>query len=209
MHTITRATAALDPDLVHLCERALSAGEDPQEVLDAVTRGLDEIGRQYETGVCFLPELLAAEELSQGVLTLLRPHLSSTDTYGKATMVIGTVKGDFHDIGKNVVSAILQSLGIEVFDLGVDVTADTFVHAVLEHKPAFLGMSALLTTSMPEMARVIEELKAKGLRQGVKVLVGGRPVTEEYAQEIGADGYAPDAIAAKSLVARMLDTITD
>ena len=165
---------------------------------------MDVVGREYEEGERYIPEMLISAEAMKAAMEVLRPKLVETGAKPRGKVVIGTVEGDLHDIGKNLVAMMLEGAGFEVIDLGVEVTAKQFVHAVGEHKPDILGMSALITTTMVHMPEVIEALKQTGLRNKVKVMVGGAPITQEYADEIGADGYAPDAASAVELAKRLV-----
>ncbi|RME55331.1 MAG: cobalamin-binding protein [Caldilineae bacterium] len=178
-------------------QAGLDAGLDPQMILDeAMVTAMEEIGRRFENNECFVPEMLiAARAMKEGV-AVLTPHLVDAGVKPVGTMIMGTVRGDVHDIGKNLVRIMVESSGWKVVDLGVDVAPEQFVAAVQEHHPQVIGLSALLTTTMPNMPRTIEALKEAGLRDRVKVMVGGAPVTEAYAEEIGADLYALDAAQA-------------
>jgi len=155
-----------------------------------------EVGRMFESGEIFVPEMLVSARAMQGALDILRPHLVEGELNAAGKVVIGTVSGDLHDIGKNLVCIMFEGAGFEVIDLGTDVEPETFVQAVQEHKPDLLGMSALLTTTMPSMEKTILALKEAGLRDQVVVMIGGAPVTEDFAAKIGANGYAPDASSA-------------
>jgi len=193
-------------DIAELVQGALDAGTDPHDVLDAMTTGLDECGSLFEKGEYFLPELIMAGEAFTDGMNILEPHLA-TEAMGQAgKVVLGTVSGDVHDIGKNLVGFLLKSAGFEVIDLGNDNSTEAFVAAVKEHQPDVLGMSALLTTTMLGMEEVIKTLDVEGLRAKTKVIIGGGPVSERYAEEIGADAYAFDAVAGvrkiKALTAR-------
>ena len=166
---------------------------------------MGEVGRLFEENEYFVPEMLVAARAMQGGLAILKPHLAAGGSISAGKAVVGTVKGDLHDIGKNLVAMMLEGAGFEVVDLGTDVTPDKFVKAVIEHKPHVIGMSALLTTTMPSMSGTIKALQEAGVRDQVKVMIGGAPVTDGFARQIGADGYSPDASSAvrlaKSLVA--------
>jgi methanogenic corrinoid protein MtbC1 len=157
------------------------------------------------SGDCFIPEVLLSARTMQGALDILKPHMLAGESTSAGTVVIGTVEGDLHDIGKNLVGMMLQGAGFEVVNLGTGVTAAAFVAAVKEHQPQILGMSALLTTTLPHMAETLAALKEAGLRDGLKVMVGGAPVTQAWADEVGADGYGANAgmavERAKALVA--------
>jgi 5-methyltetrahydrofolate--homocysteine methyltransferase len=182
---------------------ALAAGVDAGVILnEALIAAMDEVGCRFEDGDFFVPEMLISARAMQAGLALLKPHLTAIDVQAAGKIAIGTVKGDLHDIGKNLVAMMLEGAGFEIVDLGVDATPEAFVKAVREGAN-LIGMSALLTTTMSNMSATIEALKAAGLRDQVKVMVGGAPVTEEFAKSIGADAFAPDASSA-TRVARQL-----
>ncbi len=190
--------------VAELVQDALDAGMAPGDVLnDALLAGMDEVGRDFKAGDLYLPEVLAAARAMQAGMDVLRPLLAESDVPSAGKYVIGTVQGDLHDIGKNLVKMMLEGAGFQTIDLGTDVKPDDFVAAVREHQPQLLGMSALLTTTMPEMEATIEALEEAGLRDAVKIMVGGAPVTAAFAEQIGADAYAPDAASAVD-VARSL-----
>ena len=194
-----------DERAAELTKKALEEGIEPGKVLnEALIPAMEIVGREYEEGERYVPEMLISAEAMKAAMGVLRPRLVETGVRLKGKVVIGTVEGDLHDIGKNLVAMMLEGAGFEVIDLGVEVTAERFVQAVREHKPDVLGMSALLTTTMIHMPEVIEALKEAGLREEVKVIVGGAPVTQEYAEKIGADGYAPDAANAVAVVKKLL-----
>lgn len=189
------------------CKEALERGINPERVLNILTRALEEIGRKYENGEYFLAELIASGEIMKKATGILKPSLAKeVSGLKKVRMVIGTVEGDIHDIGKNLVITIVSSLGIDIIDLGIDVPAEKFVEAVDKFKPKIVGMSALLTTTMHQMKNVIEALRKAGLRDKIKIIVGGRPVTEEFAEEIGADAYGEDAFAARKIINEWITT---
>ena len=178
-------------------EQALHDGHSAQEILQqGLIAAMDVVGRKMEQEEMFIPEVLRAAKTMEAGLALLEPHLAVGDLQVSGTVVIGTVKGDLHDIGKNLVAMLLASAGFRVVDVGINVTPETFVEKVKEANADFLGMSALLTTTMPQMRETLQALEAAGLRGQVHVLVGGAPVTQGWADEIGADGYASDAGAA-------------
>jgi len=180
-----------------LTQQALDEGRGPQEILDsALIPAMDVVGDKFTRQEFYIPEMLIAARAMQAGLALLKPLLAQGESRTKGKVVIGTVKGDLHDIGKNLVAMMLQGGGFEVVDLGADVKPQRFVEAVQQEKPNFVMMSALLTTTMLSMRDTIEALKAAGLRDRVKVGVGGAPVTQRFADEIGADFYAPDATGA-------------
>jgi 5-methyltetrahydrofolate--homocysteine methyltransferase len=175
-------------------------------VANGIGRGAELVSKRYEAKEYFLPELIMAGEVMKAVLDIIKPKIIAERAKPIGKVVIGTVRGDLHDIGKNVVIAMLLGAGFEIHDLGTDVPPEKFVMKVKEVKPNILGMSALLTTTMPEMSIVVNKLKEAGLRDCVKIMVGGRPITPEFALEIGADAYARDALEAvkkaKKLVAK-------
>ena len=178
----------------------LESGADPLDVVGILNRTLYEVGERYERGDLFLSELMMIGYLAREVTAILRPHLVGAVVGRLGKIVFGTVRGDVHDIGKNIVIMMLQSAGFEVVDLGVDVPVEQLVGAVEKERPDVLCMSALLTSTMGEMGVVIEALEEAGLRRDVKVVVGGRPVTETFAGEIGADGFAVDAVKAVRVI---------
>jgi len=178
-------------------EDALAEGIDPQTLLaETMIPAMDEVGRLFETNEYFVPELLIAARAMKAGLELIRPLLAEAGTAPVGRVVIGTVRGDLHDIGKNLVAAMLEGGGFEVIDLGVDVAPDRFVDAIKSKEPQLVCLSALLTTTMPGMKTTIEALKEAGIRDRVKVLIGGAPVTQRYADEIGADGFSDNASGA-------------
>ena len=179
---------------------ALAAGLPAETILkDGLIAAMTEVGRLFEENEYFVPEMLVAARAMQSGLALLKPHLAAGGTTPGGRVVIGTVKGDLHDIGKNLVGMMLEGAGFEVVDLGTDVSAEKFVAAVRQHGAQVIGMSALLTTTMPGMATTVKALEEAGLRGQVKVMVGGAPLTDDFAKRIGADGYSPDASAAVRL----------
>jgi 5-methyltetrahydrofolate--homocysteine methyltransferase len=181
-------------------QEAINSKMTAEKILkEGMMSAMSEVGRLFEEGEYFVPELLIAARAMQGGMELLKPMLVAEDIEPVGRIVIGTVKGDLHDIGKNLVGMMLQGAGFEVTDLGSDVDAQKFVDAVKSTNAHVIGMSALLTTTMSNMPSTIEALKAAGLRDKVKVLVGGAPLTKAYADQIGADGYAPDASQAAKL----------
>jgi len=183
---------------------ALKQGVSPKEILDqALTPAMDIVGEEYERGDRYVPEMLISAEAMKGAMVPLKPLLADAGVEPKGRVVIGTVDGDLHDIGKDLVAMMLEGAGFEVINLGVEVTAEAFVEAVRERRPGILAMSALLTTTMVNMPVVIDALTRAGLRDQVKVIIGGAPVTQTYADEIGADGYASDAASAVKLAGRL------
>jgi corrinoid protein of di/trimethylamine methyltransferase len=180
-----------------IVQEAINEKRDPQEVIERyMIPAMDEVGRRFEAEEFFVPELLLAARAMKGALALLRPLLTETGAETRGRVVIGTVKGDLHDIGKNLVASMLEGGGFEVVDLGSDVAPEDFTRAVKEKQAGLIGMSALLTVTMPSMKTTIEALRDAGIRDEVKIMVGGAPLTSEFASEIGADGYAENAAAA-------------
>ena len=195
------------PRVLELTNLALSMGMEPQSLLfDSLIPALEEVGARFERGDFFVPEMLIAGKAMAGALEILRPLLAETGAQTIGKVVMGTVKGDVHDIGKNLVNIMFEGAGFEVIDLGVQVSPEKFIDAVREHQPDILGFSAFLTTTMPMFKANINALEKSGLRDQVIVMVGGAPVTQEYADVVGADGYAADASAAvvraKELIAQ-------
>ena len=177
-----------------LAEQALKQGLAPLEILNqAMIPALQVVGERFRKDEIFLPEVMLSARAFKSAFELIKPKLLEGDYQPRARVVIGTVFGDVHDIGKNIVCALLEGNGYQVIDVGVNVSAEKFISALRDQQAEILGMSTLLTTTMPEMARVIEALEKEGLRDKVKVIVGGAPVSGEYAQKIGADGYGEDA----------------
>jgi 5-methyltetrahydrofolate--homocysteine methyltransferase len=177
--------------------QALADGMDPTAILNqAMIAAMDEVGRRFEAGELYVPEMLVAGRAMQSALGGLKPFLVQADLEPLGKVVIGTVQGDLHDIGKNLVTLMLQGAGFEVIDLGTDVAPAKFVQAVREHQPMLVAMSALLTTTMAGMSATVAALRDTGLRDRVRVMVGGAPVTRQYADQVGADMYEPDAASA-------------
>ncbi len=181
-------------------------GLEPGKVLnEGLIAGMNVVGEKFKNNEYYVPEVLIAARAMKAGLKVLRPRLAETGVKPVAKLVIGTVKGDLHDIGKNLVSMMMEGAGFEVIDLGVDAGPDKFLQAIESGTPHLIGMSALLTTTMLNMKSVIEALEKKGVRDRVKVIVGGAPVTQSYADEIGADGYAPDAATAVEVAKALLN----
>ncbi len=186
-------------------EAALTEGIPADKILkDGLIGAMAEVGRLFEENEYFVPEMLVAARAMQGGLALLKPYLAEAGTTSAGKVVIGTVKGDLHDIGKNLVAMMLEGAGFEVVDLGTDVSPEKFVKAVIDHQPGVVAMSALLTTTMPSMKGTIAALEEAGVRGKVKVMIGGAPVTDSFAKQIGADGYSPDASSATRLAKSLL-----
>jgi 5-methyltetrahydrofolate--homocysteine methyltransferase len=181
-------------------QTALDEGAAASDILNkALIAGMDVVGERMEKGDMFIPEVLMSAKAMSTALGILKPLLTDEESRSAGKIIIGTVKGDLHDIGKNLVAMMLESAGFEVVNLGVDIAPEAFVDAVREHQPNLIGLSALLTTTMTQMEKTMDALKEGGLRDQVKVIVGGAPVTEKFARQIGADGYAPDAGSAGKL----------
>lgn len=179
----------------------------PDKILnEALISAMSEVGDRFEKGEFYVPEMLIAARAMQAGLAILKPRLMEEGIPTAGKVIIGTVKGDLHDIGKNLVSMMLEGAGFEIVDLGTDVPPQKFAEAIREHKPEVVGMSALLTTTMQGMRSTIQAMEDMGVRKNVKVIIGGAPVTEAYAKEIGADGYAPDASRAVALTKKLLGT---
>lgn len=191
--------------VVELVQKAL---EDKIEPMEIVNKGLlpsmDVIDEKFGREEIFLPELIISAQAMKAGMDILRPLLTETGAKPRAKIVIGTVRGDMHDIGKNLVGMILQGAGFEVIDLGTDVHSEKFIHSLKDNDAPLLGLSALLTTTMIEMKTVIDDLAKEGMREKVKVIIGGAPTSQEFVSEIGADGYAPDAISAKDKIKELL-----
>jgi 5-methyltetrahydrofolate--homocysteine methyltransferase len=185
-------------------QAAIEAGIEPRSILDqGMVAAMGEVGRLFEAGEYYVPEMLVAARAMQAGLAVLKPHLQQAGIRSAGRVAIGTVKGDLHDIGKNLVAMMLEGAGFEVLDLGTDVPPERFAEAARDVD--VIALSALLTTTMPMMAAVIEQLQARGLRQKVRVIVGGAPVTAAFAEGIGADGHAPDASRAVALTRSLLE----
>lgn len=186
-------------------QAALDAKLDPNVILnEGMIAAMREVGCRFEAGEYYVPEMLIAARAMQTGMAILKPHLQQTDRKSSGKVVIGTVKGDLHDIGKNLVSLMLEGAGYEIVDLGVDVPIEEFIRVVREEKPDIVGMSALLTTTMQMMKQTIDAFEVAGLRDQVKFIIGGAPVTESYASQIGADGFSPDASRAVNVVKALL-----
>jgi len=193
-----------DEVVADLVQQALDQKMKPEDILTGgLVAGMDEVGKDFKAGDLYVPEVLIAARAMHAGMDVLRPLLADSDVSSAGKYVIGTAQGDLHDIGKNLVKMMLEGAGFQTIDLGTDVKPDDFVAAVQEHQPQLLGMSALLTTTMPGMKATIEALEEAGLRDSVKIMIGGAPVTAAFAEQIGADAYAPDAASAVD-VARSL-----
>ncbi len=201
LRNITDALIACDADRVmQLVQQALDSGMMANEVLnDGLMAGMDVVGDKMESGDMFIPEVLMAAQAMSGALDVLKPLLGEDQSTTSGRVLIGTVKGDLHDIGKNLVSMMLESTGMEVHNIGVDIAPEAFVSAIQEKDVDIVCLSALLTTTMPMMKETIDAIVESGLRDKVKIMVGGAPVTQAFADEIGADGFAPDAGSAAKM----------
>jgi len=187
-------------------KEALAAKVPAQDILQkACIPAMGEVGRLFEEGEKYVPEMLISARAMQKSVALLKPLLAQGNVRSVGKVLVGTVQGDLHDIGKNLVGMMLEGTGFEVIDLGTDVTPQKFVDSVRQHNPQLIGLSALLTTTMPSMKKIMEALQEAGLRGQIKVLIGGAPVTEAYAHQIGADGYAPDASSAARKAKALMD----
>ena len=184
-------------EVVDFTKEALDAGSGPQDILEqGLLAGMDVVGQRFKANEMFIPEVLRCAKCMHGAMEILRPLLAETGVRTAGSLVIGTVKGDLHDIGKNLVGMMFEGAGFEVIDLGIDQEPQAFVDALKEHKASLFGMSALLTTTMPKMGETINAIKEAGIRDQVKIIVGGAPVTSGFAKEIGADAYASNAASA-------------
>ena len=201
------------PAVLELTNQGLALGLGPETLLyEALIPSLEEVGARFERGDFFVPEMLIAGKAMAGALEILRPLLAETGAQTIGKIVMGTVKGDVHDIGKNLVNIMFEGAGFEVIDLGVQVAPEKFVAAIQEHKPDIVGFSAFLTTTMPMFKANINAIEKAGLREKVIIMVGGAPVTQEYADAVGADGYAADASTAvrlaKDLIQKKRSAVT-
>jgi 5-methyltetrahydrofolate--homocysteine methyltransferase len=191
--------------VIDLTNEGLALGMDPMVLLfDALIPALQEVGRLFEIGEYFVPEMLIAAKAMSGAMVILQPHIAATGAEPLGKFLMGTVKGDIHDIGKNLCNVMLEGAGFTVIDLGVNVDPEVFVEAIREHQPDAVGMSAFLTTTMPMFKTTIQAIAEAGLRDQVKILVGGAPVTQEYCEIVGADGFAPDANSCVRLTKSLL-----
>jgi 5-methyltetrahydrofolate--homocysteine methyltransferase len=192
------------PAVTELVKEAIRDGVDPKSiVVEALTGSMEVVGKKFESGEYLIPDMLASAECVGVAMDLLSPYLLKAGVETKGKFIISTVQGDLHDIGKNIVSIMLKGAGYEVIDLGADVPADRIIGAVKKHQAPYLGLSALLTTTMRVMEDVIEKLKEEGIRERVKVLIGGAPTSKEFADQIGADAYCRDAFDATDILKTM------
>lgn len=202
---ITETLIGGDKDqLLNQVQSSLDSGTDAREILnDGLIKGMDIVGEKMESGDMFIPEVLNCAMNMSGALEVLKPHLPEGGDQVGAKVVIGTVKGDLHDIGKNLVAMMMESAGMTVFNLGVDITPEEFVAKIKENDVQIVALSALLTTTMPMMKETVDAITESGLRDKVKILIGGAPVTQEFAEAIGADGFAADAGSAAKLAKQL------
>jgi 5-methyltetrahydrofolate--homocysteine methyltransferase len=192
-------------EVAELTQQALDEGLTAAEILNGgLVTGMDRVGVDFKNGDLFVPEVLIAARAMHAGMDILRPLLAESDVPSAGKVIVGTVAGDLHDIGKNLVVMMLEGGGFEVVDMGIDASPQKFVEVVKSEQPDLLGMSALLTTTMPSMQKTIDALVEAGVREGIKVMIGGAPVTQSYADEIGADGYAPDAASAVDLARSLM-----
>ena len=192
-------------EIKSLVQSALDAGLDPNTIInDALIPAMDVVGKDFGSGKIFVPEMLVSAVTMKAGLDIVKPLLAGGQSQSRGTVIMATVKGDLHDIGKNLVTMMLEGAGFKVIDLGVDLSVEKLIEQVKAIRPDILGLSALLTTTMPEIQKVIGELKAQGLRDKVKVMVGGAPVDRTFAEKIGADGYGADAGSSVDLARALL-----
>ncbi|MGB9791585.1 MAG: corrinoid protein [Thermacetogeniaceae bacterium] len=207
LNSVAKAVVDGEPELVvELTENAIKAGIEPLEILNkGLVKGIEIVGERFATGEYFLPDLMLGAKAMEAGMSIIEPLLTSKKRETLGRVLMGTVEGDLHDIGKNIVIMMLKSSGFEVFDLGVDVPSEKFVNKVKELKPQIVGISALLTTTVGKQREIIEMLQEEGLRDKVKVIIGGAPINQAWADKIGADGYGEDAISAVALCKRLLN----
>jgi len=192
-------------ELNGMVKQALDQGKAAKEIVESgLLPGMDVVGKRMKTGEMFIPEVLLSARTMQAALNILKPFLAEGDVISAGTVIIGTVEGDLHDIGKNLVAMLLEGAGFKVINLGTGIKPQAFVDAVKEHKPDIVGMSALLTTTMPKMEETIKALQEAGLRDQVKIMAGGAPVTQDFVEKIGGDGYGANAAAAVEKAKGML-----
>ena len=206
VNDIAEAVVVMDRvKVVELVKAEIAAKTEIDEILNAgLIDAMDIVGKRFSSGELYVPEMLMAAKAMKAGLEVLKPHLSAGTVAAKGTVVIGTVKGDLHDIGKNLVALMMEGAGLDVVDLGVDIDAEKFVKAAVEHNAAVVALSALLTTTMPTMETIVAAIKEAGI--AVKTIIGGAPVTEAFADQIGADGFSSDAPGAVELTRKLLST---
>ena len=195
----------LEEEVVEAVNEALGRGRDAYEVMtEGLVAGMDVVGEDFRDGILFVPEVLMAAKAMKAGMEILRPLLIESGAPRQGTLVIGTVKGDIHDIGQNLVSMMMEGAGFDVVNLGINVDADKYLAAIREHDPDIVGMSALLTTTMPYMQVVVDRLKEEGIRDDLIVMIGGAPVTQSFADHVGADGYGEDAANAVEVARKLV-----
>ncbi|KUK37124.1 MAG: hypothetical protein PWP44_1284 [Thermacetogenium sp.] len=206
MKEVAEAVIEGDEDAVpELTRKAVEAGIEPLKIInEGLTRGIEVVGDRFAAGEYFLPDLLLGAKAMEAGIAVLEPLLAGVNREFIGRVIMGTVHGDLHSIGKNIVIMMLKSAGFEVIDLGVDVPTDRFIEKIKELKPDIVGISALLTTTVGKQKEIIETLKEEGLRESVKVMIGGAPINQNWADQIGADGYAEDATTAVKLARRLI-----
>ena len=203
---IKQAVISGDQDAARdAAQEGLKDGQKAHLIMNGMVSGMDIVGAEWQVGNMYIPEVLLAARALHAGLAVIRPYLTDSEIKMRGTVIIGTVKGDLHDIGKSLVAMMLEGASFEVHDLGVDVSPEAFVAAVKKYKPDIVGMSALLTTTLPYMRDVIRSLEEAGLREKVAILMGGAPVTQKFADSIGADGYAPDGATAVVKARQLVD----
>lgn len=191
--------------VAQLTQRGIQEGLAPWQILNkGLIAGMDVVGQKFQDGDMYVPDVLIAARAMRAGMDVLRPLLAQSDVPSVGKVILGTVRGDLHDIGKNLVGIMMEGAGFEVIDLGVDVALEEFVSAVKKHRPKIVGMSALLTVTMTGMKTVLDAMQSQGLREGIATMVGGAPVTQKFADEIGADGYAHDAVSAVAKAKELL-----
>lgn len=192
--------------VIELTQKAVDEGEEPNKIIEnGLINGMNVVGKRFKAGDMFVPEVLMSAKSMKGGMNIVKPLILEGEMPSEGKVLLGTVSGDLHDIGKNLVGMMIESGGLEIVNLGTDIEPSEFAEKVKEHNPDVLGMSALLTTTMLAMRDTIEVLEEEGLRDSVEIMVGGAPVTKEFADEIGADGWAPDAASAKDLAFNLIN----
>lgn len=191
--------------VLELTRQAITEGHDPEEIINqGLIKGMNVVGVRFKAGDMYVPEVLMCARSMSGGMELVKPLLMGKELVSAGKVLIGTVKGDLHDIGKNLVAMLLESVGFNVINLGTDISTEDFIQAIKEHKPDVLGLSALLTTTMLAMKDIIDQLVEEGMRDKIKVIIGGAPISQEFSDEIGADGFAPDGASATELCQKLL-----
>lgn len=191
--------------VLEVTRQAIELGSDPEEIInEGLIKGMNVVGVRFKAGDMFVPEVLMCARAMSGGMELVKPLLLGKDMPSAGKVLIGTVKGDLHDIGKNLVGMLLESTGFNVINMGTDISTEQFIQAIKEHKPDILGLSALLTTTMLGMKDIIDQLVEEGMRDKIKVIIGGAPISQDFSDEIGADGFAPDAASATELCQKLL-----